>query len=95
MHTALAQLAGAADPLVPVVWSVQEWANQDMSLIQVGALLKPSESTQIRINVSRRAFGYETCRCAHEAWEVRLLGRLLCTGVRVTDFALTRHGMRS
>ena len=48
MHTALAQLAGAADPLVPVVWSVQEWASQDMSLIQVGALQKPSESTQTR-----------------------------------------------
>ena len=41
VRTALAQLAGAADPLVPVVWSVQEWANQDMSLIQVGALQKP------------------------------------------------------
>ena len=41
VHSAIARLVAADDPLVTVAWSVQEWAEQDITLNGVG---RPSMS---------------------------------------------------
>ena len=46
VHSAIAGLVAADDPLVPVAWSVQEWAEQDSTLNGVG---RPSVSCSIVI----------------------------------------------